>query len=107
MPLSFVSDLNFIWQRLIPLYIGYVLFRSIQYFKIQATPKLTNFVTSGTGVVLFTFLIHAAFVKRDVFFIIQSHLDELSSRYTMVFSTITLSVVLITEFIQGYVKTRG
>jgi PAS domain S-box-containing protein len=106
-PLSFVSDLNFIWQRLIPLYLGYVLFRSIQYFQSQPAPKLTNFVTSGTGIVLFAFLIHGAFVTRDVFFIIQSHLDELSSRYTMVFSTITLSVVLITEFIQGYVKTRG
>ena len=106
-PLSFVADLNFIWQRLAPLSLIYVLIRFVQYFLNQPSPKFINFISSGTGIILLVLVTHGAFVSRDIFFLIQYHLDELSSRYTMVFSTITISVVLITQFIQGYVKTRG
>lgn|GEM_PF-3887409 len=106
-PLSFLSELGSIWIRLIPLYFIYILFRFFQYLLIQPRPKTLHFITSGTGIVLLTFLFHGVFVTWDVLFNTQSNLSDLFSRYSVVLSTLTLSVVLMIEFVQGYVKTRG
>ncbi len=106
-PMSFLFDINYVWQRMILLVAVYIMCQMGVYVRTLEPVRFSRFIQSGLGIIFLAMILHVGVAISDVIEFRVEYRDDLLSRYSMVFSTLIISAVLARDFVRRYIESRG